>query len=139
MISQLMVKQEIEAAVGDYYGGWYAFDTEQIGRAMHKSLAKRNIEATEADSEALIHTTYTEMLGYTADRGGDTVPEKLRDYTIAKLDYYEEIASVSVESGAYIEYLHLARHRGKWRIVNVLWTYNRNFPKELRHDAEYAA
>jgi hypothetical protein len=36
-------------------------------------------------------------------------------------DVCDDIASVTVRSAPYREYLHLARTRDGWKIVNVLW------------------
>jgi hypothetical protein len=36
-------------------------------------------------------------------------------------DYYEGIASVTVRSAPYYEYLHLVRTREGWRIANALY------------------
>jgi hypothetical protein len=36
-------------------------------------------------------------------------------------DVYDTIASVSVYSRVYREYLHLVRTRGGWKIANALW------------------
>jgi hypothetical protein len=34
---------------------------------------------------------------------------------------YEDIATVTVTSAIYVDYLQLARTRDGWKIVNVLW------------------
>jgi hypothetical protein len=37
------------------------------------------------------------------------------------LDVYENAASVKIVASDWIDYLHVARWNGSWRIVNVLW------------------
>jgi hypothetical protein len=37
------------------------------------------------------------------------------------LDVYENAASVKVVASDWIDYLHLAKWNGSWKIVNVLW------------------
>lgn len=37
------------------------------------------------------------------------------------LDLYRDMASVRVTSAELVDYMHLARSDGRWRIVNVLW------------------
>jgi hypothetical protein len=49
-----------------------------------------------------------------------TTPED-RAFQVVVEDVYDTIASVSVRSPIYHEYLHLVRTREGWKIVNALW------------------
>ena len=52
--------------------------------------------------------------------GSDTPAERqLKEVTI--LDQFENAASVKIVASDWIDYLHLARWNGEWKIVNVLW------------------
>ncbi len=37
------------------------------------------------------------------------------------LDIYENVASVRVTAGEWIDYLHLGKVDDEWKIINVLW------------------
>jgi len=50
--------------------------------------------------------------------------EKLKNEIII-LDVYKNTASVKAISAQYIDYVHLAKYNGKWKIVNVLWELNK--------------
>ncbi len=53
-------------------------------------------------------------------RAGRPKPEKQqKDVTI--LDVYGNTACVKLEMNGWINYLHVARIDGQWKIVNVLW------------------
>jgi hypothetical protein len=39
-------------------------------------------------------------------------------------DVCEDIASVTVRSAVYHEYVHLVRTRDGWKIVNAFWRYS---------------
>jgi hypothetical protein len=39
------------------------------------------------------------------------------------VEVYGKIATVVVHSHVYREYLHLARSRERWQIVNALWDF----------------
>jgi hypothetical protein len=65
------------------------------------------------------------MVESTDKGGGSTAAAEKKNWTITILDSYEEIATVKVASGEYMEYIHLAKQDGQWQIVNVLWTDNR--------------
>jgi len=115
----------IYEAVEDYYGGWYEANPERMSRCLHLNLAKRAIKLDEAGKEYLLHLTKEVMVDATANGGGSAAPADKRHWTITILDSYEEIATVKVASDEYMEYIHLVKQNGQWRIANVLYTDNR--------------
>jgi hypothetical protein len=115
----------IHEAVEDYYGGWYEANVERMSRCLHSGLAKRAIKLDENGKEHLRHLTKEVMVNATRDGGGSDVPNEKKTWTITILDSYEEIATVKVAAGEYMEYIHLARQGGRWQILNVLWTDRR--------------
>jgi hypothetical protein len=73
-------------------------------------------------AEQLIQAT---AAGY----GTRTPPDQVRtDVTI--LDIYEGTASARVDASGWIDYMHLAKWQGEWKIINVLWQVR---PEERRH------
>jgi hypothetical protein len=67
------------------------------------------------------------MVEKTEQGGGrDDAPADKRYYAVSILDIYGDIATVRADTYEYVDYLHLARSQGRWLIVNVLWTGNRD-------------
>jgi hypothetical protein len=114
--------EAIHQAVEDYYGGWYEANSERMKRCLHPDLAKRAIKLDDGGKEYLLHLTKDVMVTATRDGGGSDAPAEKRYWTIIILDSYEEIASVKVASGEYMEYIHLVRQAGQWLIANVIYT-----------------
>lgn len=56
-------------------------------------------------------------------RAGEGVAEKPADaaYELTIDDIYHEIATATVRSGIYREYLHLAKTSDGWKILNALY------------------
>ncbi len=115
----------IDEAVSDYYEWWYEANPERMRRCLHPDLAKRALKMDEAGREYLLHLTKEVMVDATADGRGSAAPADKRHWTITILDSYEEIATVKVASGEYIEYIHLVKQDGQWLIANVIYTDNR--------------
>lgn len=46
-----------------------------------------------------------------------------RQFEIEIADIYDRIASVTVRSAVYREYLHLALVGDRWQIVHAFWTW----------------
>jgi len=114
----------IRKAALDYIEGWYAGDAERMERSLHPELAKRVVE-----TDARTHESRLEPMGALAlvqatrqGWGKGTPPEKQqKDVTI--LDVYRGAASVKIVATDWIDYLHLAKWNGEWKIVNVLWEW----------------
>src|SRR5262245_61717920 len=115
----------IYQVVSDYYGGWYTPDAKRMEGCLHADLVKRAIKRDESGKEYLLHLTKEVMVDATRKGGGSDSPAEKKNWTITILDRYEEIATVKVASGEYMEYIHLARQDGQWLILNVLYTLNR--------------
>jgi hypothetical protein len=124
-------EREIDAVVHDYYEGWYEGDAERMRRSVHPALAKRAplaaLQAFRADiavdPDSLDEDTAQTMIDATAKGVGTTRATSAGERAIEVVveDVYGWIASVTVRSPIYHEYLHLARTSNGWRIVNALW------------------
>jgi hypothetical protein len=112
----------ILGAARDYIEGWYAGDASRMERAVHPKLAKRIImPATTTAPSRLVETTALELVEQTRRGGGRDIPPAARRTEARILDAYENAASVRVDAGEWIDYLHLVRADGRWAILNVLW------------------
>jgi hypothetical protein len=87
-------------------------------RALHPDLAKRSL-----DGDALDHLTAPEMIAATEEGRGKRRDPGKREIDVRVVEVCEEIATVVVHSNVYREYLHLARTREGWKIVNALWRW----------------
>jgi hypothetical protein len=112
----------IEAAVRDYFEGWFEADPGRMARALHPALAKRSFGQGADRAPDLGTTTADEMVASTArGYGRDRVGDGRLDIRID--DVSGGIASVTVQSAHYVEYVHLAATPDGWRVVNTLWRW----------------
>jgi len=128
----------IRQAALDYIEGWHEGNAERMERALHKELAKRAIFAA-GGAETIAHLTKAQMVEATQKGGGKNRPAETRNIKVEILDVYREIASVRTECADFIDYLHLAKSEGAWKIVNVLWQYNVKERKEVTVDPNILA
>ena len=108
-------REKILASARDYIEGWLDGDADRMGRCLHPALVKR--EAIEADPSAE-SMTRDELIQATSEGHGRKLE---RPYDVSILDAYGDIASVSVFSSAYMDYLQVARTGSEWLLLNVLW------------------
>jgi Putative lumazine-binding len=111
-------REKIVASATDYIESWIAGDGDRMGRCMHPELVKRSVESDPQTGGRVENLTRAEMVAETAAGEGavDAGP-----YQISVLDAYGDIATVSVLSAAYMDYLQVARFGEAWLILNVLW------------------
>ena len=110
----------IVATALDYFEGWFDGDVTRMRHALHPELAKR---ALTEDGWTLNETTAKWMFEATADHLGKARDMPDRRIEVEVVDVYGHVASAVVRSAVYREYLHLARTREGWGIVNALWAW----------------
>ena len=103
----------------DYIEGWYDGNAERMERAVHPDLAKRIINTDQRGRNVLGHQSAMTLVLNTRRGGGKEDTARRTDVRI--LDVFTNTASVRVDAGRWIDYLHIARWNGRWVIVNVLW------------------
>jgi Putative lumazine-binding len=110
-------------AARDYFEGWFEGDAVRVERALHPELAKRSIGPLSSDAERLETITRQQMIDATASGEGRRRDPGDRRIEVDVEHIHGKIASVTVRSAVYVEYLQLVRTRDAWRIVNALWQY----------------
>lgn len=122
-----MPKNEViamEKLVLDYIEGWYNGDVTSMERALHPEyFTKRGIFFDPNENKTVVRLLDAKtMIEYTKRGGGKSFPrEKLKKNKIIILDMYKNIATVRAVSTQYIDYLHLAKFKEDWKIINVIW------------------
>lgn len=120
----------IKQAALDYIEGWYEGDAERMERALHPDLAKRIVRTDPAKGGSrLDQMSALTLVQYTRAGYGRNVPEANQQKDVSILDKYGNVASVKIIAKDWIDYLHLAKFNGEWKIINVLWEIK---PKEKK-------
>jgi hypothetical protein len=110
----------ITAALMDYFDGWFEGDPARMEAVLHPELAKRGARPDESEQQ-VVSMTAEQMVGWTRD--GDGVRERPAslEIRVEVLDIHQQIATAVVRSTVYVEYAHLVRTRGRWRVLNTVY------------------
>lgn len=112
----------VRAAALDYIQGWYTGDAARMERALHPQLAKRIVETDRETRRSVVGEMTAQQLVEGTRRGGGTrTPADRRRDELRILDMFGATASVRVDAASWVDYLHLGRVNGEWKIINVLW------------------
>jgi hypothetical protein len=113
----------IRNAALDYIEGYYTGNAERMERALHPDLAKRIVNTDQQGRSRLGQMSAMTLVQGTRSGGGKDEAVKRTDVRI--LDIFQNTASVRIDAGTWVDYLHVAKFNGRWVIVNVLWEIRR--------------
>jgi hypothetical protein len=117
----------VKETVFNYIEGWYSADTARMNKGIHPDLAKRGIvPSRDGKQTMMLKASYKEMMGWTSQK-----PNQFKDNSVKpnqiKISIIEigvNVAVVKCVSPEYIDYLHLARLKNEWKIINAIWEPN---------------
>ncbi len=111
----------IRTAALDYVEGWYTGDAARMERALHPELAKRIVQTDQQGRSRLGQQSALTLIQGTRSGYGKQTPAAQQIKNVRILDIYGNTASARAEMSGWIDYMHLAKWNGEWKIVNVLW------------------
>lgn len=102
----------------DYIEGYVSGDAQRHARSYHPEAIKRRYTQDEAGIFGIISLSPQTMADYAAtqtdtDQGGSV--EVVID------DVFEDIATVRVYSPRWVDFLHVVKARGEWRLFHITW------------------
>jgi hypothetical protein len=116
-------REAIIQVAHDYIDGFYEGSTERMRRALHPDVAKRDIVTDDGIAKQRVRNMTAQQLTEVTSSGvGRQIAQRDgRQCDVTILDIFHDVATVKVEAITWIDYLHVARIDGEWKIVNVLW------------------
>jgi hypothetical protein len=102
----------------NYIDGYYEANTDRMTMALHPELAKRMVYHKE-NTDNLHKMTADDLITGTGKK--EVTPEEKRKSEVTILDIYGNTASVKIVAADWIDYLHIVKWDGEWKIINVLW------------------
>lgn len=116
----------IKQTVLDYIESQHSPNPSQMERALHPRMVKRTFWKDKATGKDYVRETTTEsmiLLAESYNIKGDKFPSHPKK-EVKFLDISERTASVKLLADEWIDYMHLVKLNGAWKIINVLWQYN---------------
>ena len=101
----------------DYVEGYVSGDSQRHLRSYHPEAIKRRY--TEDDGVfGIVSLSPQTMADYAATETGTDTDSPIE---VIVDDVYEDIASVRVYSTRWVDFLHVVKARGEWRLFHVTW------------------
>ena len=105
----------------DYIEGWYEGDPVRMERALHPDLAKRIVNVDQRGRYMLGQMSAMTLVQLARVANAKSTPKEKQQKDVTVLDIFGNTASVKIIASDWVDYLHVAKWRGHWVIVNVLW------------------
>lgn len=128
---------QIKETVLNYLEGLDTNNPERVSKAMHPDLAKRTVEKNKEGKDFPSNMTAASLIGYTKDfdftlfyKAG-IVSEAPLTVDITIYDITDSIATVKAVTNRFefVDYIHLGKLDGEWKIINILWAWTGNTNK----------
>jgi hypothetical protein len=94
--------------------------------ALHPRLVKRSVFKNKATQKDYVSEYFAEnmiILAESYNVKNDKFPKNPKK-EVKLLDISARAASVKLVADEWIDYMHIVKINGEWKIINVLWQYN---------------
>ena len=119
-------KEAVRAAAMDYIEALYQAQPDRIARSVHPKLTKLGFSKKQGASEYTESPmTYDQLFNLAGSWNKDgkrpvaTAPKEVVVYEVL-----DQTASAKITALWGIDYMHLAKYDGQWKIINILWQAN---------------
>jgi hypothetical protein len=114
-------KEAVKQAVLDYVEALYEVDPARIERSVHPDLFKIGFEKDKDGVYKPYRMTYQQLYDLAARWNKSGKVPKTSTKEIVVYDVVDQTASAKLTAMWGIDYMHLAKYEGKWKITNILW------------------
>ncbi len=123
-------KEAVRRAALDYVESIYEVDPAKAERSVHPELAKRGFFLKQGETAYMPLTmSFTQLVDLTKNYNKNGRVPKDAPKEVVVYEVSDQTASAKVTASWGIDYLHLAKFDGKWKIIHVLW---QSLPKQAK-------
>jgi hypothetical protein len=117
---------EIKQTALNYIESQHTPSPQQMEKALHPRLVKRTFWQDKETGKDYVRETSAEsmvILAESYNKKNDKFPAVPKK-EVKFLDISDKTASVKLIADEWIDYMHIVKLNGAWKIINVLWQYN---------------
>jgi hypothetical protein len=115
-------RDAVRQAAMDYIESVYNVNPTLVERSIHPDLAKRGFFIKKGEAVYSPHLmTYTQLVELAKNYNKDGHVPKDAPKDVVVYEVSDQTASAKVTAVWGIDYLHIAKYDGKWKIINILW------------------
>jgi hypothetical protein len=114
-------RDAVKQAVLDYVEALYEAEASKIEKSVHPELFKLGFEPDKDGSYKPYRMTYQQLYDLAArwNKSGKIPKNSKKDVVV--YDVSDQTAAAKLTALWGIDYIHLAKFEGKWKITDILW------------------
>lgn len=120
----------IRKASADYVEGFYKADAQRVAQGVSSELVKRIVIKDDKGNCMLNNMGYSALV-FAAGKNTNANPQSSIvsaepfKIDVSIYDITNDMASVKIKTNKFkfIDYAHLAKMNGEWKVINVLWGF----------------
>jgi len=118
-------KEAIRETALNYLEGWFTADAERMDKALHPDLVKRAVGEDRQSGEVklIFPATKAQMVEWTRNRSKDKRPKEEWGIEVKIFEILKYSASDRTTCSDFIDYIHMVKIDGQWKILNVVWEF----------------
>ena len=117
-------KTAVAVVAQNYMDAYYTADSARMQKTLHPDFHKRTLRTVNGRTEISEDNVQSMVEGVRLGSGQE-IPPAERVQKIEVLDVYRDAASVKVVTDRWIDYMHLTKLNGEWRVLDVVLQYTR--------------
>ncbi len=111
----------LSAVTRDYLAAMAGKNGQAVLDMLHPAVSFRVIGSVAGSSRLIVQELMADSVAEIVNAGRMPMPPEAGGTgTVTILDAYEGIAAVKMSAGPFLQYAHLAKLDGRWRVVNTL-------------------
>ena len=114
-------QSQIKSVAREYLTAWHQGNADLMASVVHPQMSKKIVFNAGDSNGSLAYLSASDLLEQTRKKRTQTIDISKLNADISVLDIYKNTAMVKAETKNWIDYLHLAKISGEWKIVNILW------------------
>ena len=120
--AQTAYEKAVKECALNYLEGWYSADTARMAKALSKDLAKKGFLTNPQTGEIVIApASYEQMLQWVGQKPDQLAQDPDIKMEVHLIEVGENIAMVKTVTPDFIDYLHMAKVKGQWKIYHAAW------------------
>ena len=122
--TQLTESKKVEKSILNYIENFFENNFDEMNKSLHPRLAKRGLNPNGTLSDDFPPQKLKELMSskpkFSLERQNNSVE---------KISIFGNMASASLNTGyprnRWVEYIHLVKVNGGWKIINVFWEFEK--------------
>lgn len=114
--------QAVRQAAASFAESYLQGDPAGMETSIHPAIVRRGVVRSKRGGESFLMNANAETILKDAREGKIKLPEGEEAIAVEVLDVSEEVASASISTAIFHDYLTLVRDGESWRVAATLWT-----------------